>query len=427
MTSGLLLLAVFAAGFAMLAKRLSSTVLTAPMVFIAFGFVLSHTGLFPHSSAEQLLHIVAEIALIVLLFLDAAQIDLRALRERHVWPVRMLTIGLPVSILLGTVAAWLFLPHWPMFALALVASILAPTDAALGQAVVTNPVVPERSRRALTVESGLNDGLALPAVLLFASLTAGVAEPNSTGWLLFGAKQLVLGPLVGGAAGLVGGTVLMWAKNRNLTADAFEGVGALALAGAAYLGATAIGGNGFISAFVAGLCFGHVVKGQCKFVYEFTESEGLMLTWSAFFLLGLALLPDALQHLSWPALAIILVSLFVVRPLAIWLSLVGTDASVTTRLFFGWFGPRGLATALFALLIVPQIDHSLAQPILALAINAVWISALLHGLSAQPGAKWYAARVRAMGDCAEMRPISHTAKPLITIDPLHPPDDQSHR
>jgi NhaP-type Na+/H+ or K+/H+ antiporter len=416
MTSGLLILAAFAACFAMVAKRLSATVLTAPMIFIAFGLILSGLGLFPHADTERLLHIVAEVALILLLFLDAAQIDLRALRKRHVWPVRMLVIGLPLSILLGTVAAWVFLPTWPIFALALVASILAPTDAALGQAVVTNPLVPERSRRALTVESGLNDGLALPAVLLFASLTAEVMHEDSTNWLAFGAKQLVLGPLVGIVIGFMGGAILIWAKKHALTADIYEGVGAIALAGASYLAASAVGGNGFIAAFVAGLCFGHVVQGRCKFVYEFTESEGLLLTWSAFFLLGLALLPEALHDLSWPAVAVILTSLFVVRPVAIWISLMGTDASPITRLFFGWFGPRGLATALFALLVVPEIDHELAEPILALAINAVWISALLHGLTALPGAKWYAVHVEAMGDCAEMKPIESSAKPLITAD-----------
>ncbi len=416
MTIGLLILTIFGAGFAMLANRVSSTMLTAPMVFIAFGFALSHTGLFPHSSTEHLLHIVAEVALILLLFLDAAQIDLRALRRRHVWPVRMLVFGLPLSIALGTFAAWLFLPHWPIFALALIASILAPTDAALGQAVVTNSVVPERSRRALTVESGLNDGMALPAILLFASLTAETMGQAGTDWLIFGAKQLILGPLAGIAAGFIGGIILIRAKKRNLTADAYEGIGAISLAGMAYLAAISIGGNGFISAFVAGLCFGHVVKGRCKFVYEFTESEGLLLTWSAFFLLGLALLPKALQLLSWPMMGIIFVSLFVVRPVAIWLSLIGTDASPTSRIFFGWFGPRGLATALFALLIVPQIDHALAEPVLALAINAVWISALLHGLSAQPGARLYAVRVKTMGDCAETQVIKDTAKPLMTTE-----------
>jgi NhaP-type Na+/H+ or K+/H+ antiporter len=414
MTAGLLILTVFTASFALLAKRLSRTVVTPPMLFLGLGVVLWATDLLPNNDAEAVLHLVAEVALIVLLFLDAAQIDLEALRRRHVWPVRMLAIGLPLTILLGTLAAYPFLPGWPLAAVALVASILAPTDAALGQAVVTNPVVPDRVRRALTVESGLNDGLALPAVLFFASLTAGTMTGEHVDWLLFGAKQLALGPAAGIVTGLLGGKLLLLSKKHDLTSDTFEGIGALALAGIAYLAADQIGGNGFISAFVAGLCFGNVVKGRCKFVYEFTESEGQLLAWGAFFLLGLTLVPGALSHLGPVTIIVILLSLFVVRPLAIWISLIGTDASTLTRLFFGWFGPRGLATALFALLILKQVTHDLAEPLLALAINAVWISALLHGLSAAPAAKWYAGRIGAMGECAETEDIESTAKPLVT-------------
>jgi len=358
---------------------------------------MAHMGVMPVADAEHLLHLVAEIALIILLFLDASQIDFDELRARHVWPVRMLAYGLPLSVVLGTVVTWLFLPDWPIFAVILVAVILAPTDAALGQAVVTNSAVPERERRALTVESGLNDGLALPLILLFASLAAGAASQTDTNWVLFGTKQLVLGPLVGIAIGFLGGHMLMRAQNKKWTSAIFEGIAAFAMAGAAYLAATAIGGNGFISAFVAGLLFGNVVKKQCKFIYEFTESEGQMLTWGAFFLLGLALVPEAVQHLSIPVLAIILLSLFVVRPLAIWISLIKTDAPPITRLFFGWFGPRGLATALFALLIVPIVEHDFAEPILYLAVNAVWISAFLHGLSAVPGAKWYGRKSQSTG------------------------------
>ncbi|MEP2942977.1 MAG: cation:proton antiporter [Hyphomicrobiales bacterium] len=404
MTTSLLITCLFTACFCMVAKRLSTTVLTAPMLFIAFGLIMSHAGLFPLGEMEETLHLVAEIALVILLFLDAAKTDIAALRVRFVWPARMLLIGLPLSIVFGSIAAWLLLPTWPLVAVVLVAAIFAPTDAALGQAVVSNPIVPDRVRRALTVESGLNDGLALPVILLFASLTANAVDAGDTNWLLFGAKQLVLGPLVGAAVGLMGGVVLLWAKDREFTADVYEGVGAIAMALAAYLGATAIGGNGFIAAFIAGLCFGGIVKDGCKFIFEFTESEGQGLTWGAFFLLGLVLVPDAIAHLSWSTLAIILVSLFIVRPLAIWLSLMGTDASPLTRIFFGWFGPRGLATALFALMVVGEIDSEFAEPILHLAVNAVWISALLHGLTAVPGANWYAARVKALGKCAETNP-----------------------
>jgi NhaP-type Na+/H+ or K+/H+ antiporter len=412
MNSVLLIAALLAAGYAMLAKRLGSTVLTAPMLFIAFGVILSMSGMFPKSEAEHFLHIVAEVALILLLFLDASQISLTALRNDHDWPVRMLLIGLPASIVIGILAAWVFLPDWPLAMLALVAALLAPTDAALGQAVVSNPIVPERSRRALTVESGLNDGLALPAVLLFASLTAETSQQGSAHWIWYAANQLVLGPLAGVLMGWAGGRILLWAKANELTAEVYEGVGAIALAGATYLLAVQTGGNGFIAAFVGGLVFGNVVKGQCKFIYEFTESEGQLLSWSAFFLLGLVLVPEAINHLTAPTLAVILTSLLVVRPLAIWLALAGTDTSTTTRLFFGWFGPRGLATALFALLVVKQVSPEVAEPVLMLAINAVWISALLHGLTAVPGARWYARKISAMPRCPEMQPVEGSAKPL---------------
>ncbi len=409
MTAGLLLSAIFMLAFTMVAKRLSSTMLTAPMAFLAFGYLLSQTGIMPHREVEEILHVTAEMALVILLFLDAAQIDFAALRRRHLWPQRMLLIGLPLAIIFGALAAWALFPGWPVFALLLVASVLAPTDAALGQAVVSNPLIPERPRRALTVESGLNDGLALPAVLLFASLTAEEMSQNNVEWILFGIKQVTLGPIVGAVIGFAGAYVLLKATARGYTSDVYEGVGALALAGTAYLAATAVDGNGFIAAFAAGLCFGNLVQGKCRFVYEFTESEGQLITWSAFLLIGLALVPEALHHLTPAALALILLSLFVVRPLAIWISLIGTDASPVTRVFFGWFGPRGLATALFALLVVGQTVEELGQPILMLAINAVWISALLHGLSAAPGARWYAAKIKQKGECAETKPVETSA------------------
>ena len=401
-----LVVATFLMAFCMIANRLSTTVVTAPMVFLGFGTALALAGIAPEAGTEAALHLVAEIALVVLLFLDAAQIDQRALLKRNVWPARMLLIGLPLGFLFGTVLGWVLLPGWPLALVALVAAILVPTDAALGQPVVSNPAIPDRPRRALTVESGLNDGLALPLVLLMAALAASDGMAPDEGWVLFGLKQITLGPLAGLVVGVVGGTVLLWAKRTGATADVYEGIGALALAAAAYLAAGEIGGNGFIAAFAAGLGFGAIVQGQCAFVYEFTESEGQFLSWAAFFLLGAVLVPDAIAHLTLSTFLLILLSLVLVRPLAIWISLIGTDASPITRGFFGWFGPRGLATALFALLVVDQLDHDMGEAVLHIAVNAVWISAILHGITAAPGARWYARRLKDMEMTAEMRPAA---------------------
>ncbi len=387
--TGLLIIALLTVLVTLVAKRLGPTPVTIPMLFIAAGVALAHTGLVPAEGARKGLHIVAEVALIILLFLDAAKVNLRELVQERTIPLRMLLLGLPLAVLLGAVAAFFFLPGWPVFALALVAAILAPTDAALGQSVITDERVPEMERQTISVESGLNDGLALPSVLLFASLAAATADGDGRNWPLFIASQLVLGPLVGGVIGYLGGKALRFADERGLSTGTHEGVGAIALACAAYLAATLVDGNGFIAAFVAGLAFGEVMKGRCAFVYEFTESEGKLLSWGAFFLLGLTLVPRAIAALDGPTLALILVSLFIVRPLAIWLSLIGTGLAARTKLFLGWFGPRGLATALFALLIAEKTDPAHADLVLMIAINAVWISALLHGMSAAPGARWY--------------------------------------
>ena len=235
----------------------------------------------------------------------------------------------------------------------LLAAILSPTDAALGQAVVTvgrSGAVPPR----LIVESGLNDGLALPLILLFASLIAAETDRGAAGWLQFAAQQVVLGPLAGVLIGWLGAKAVLRARDHGLTDDRFEGPGALAIAAACYFLALQIGGNGFMAAFAGGLAFGHVTVGRCKFVYEFAESEGLLLTWGAFFLVGVALVPDAIGRLDAASIALILGALFIARPAAIWLALLRSDASAPTRLFFGWFGPRGLATALFALIVLEQ-------------------------------------------------------------------------
>jgi NhaP-type Na+/H+ or K+/H+ antiporter len=385
-------LAVFV--YALVARRVSGWMLTPPLVFLILGFGLNRAGLLHVEYARDTLHVLAEATLVIVLFSDAAAIDLEALRTRHVWPFRMLVIGLPLSILLGGVAAYLLLPSWTVWELVLLAAILAPTDAALGQAVVTNPTVPERVRRALSVESGLNDGLALPAILFFGCLAVGgVHDQVQSSWLVYALQQIGLGCLTGAAVGWVGGSLMRWSARRGWSSETFEGLGVLALAALAFLAAETTHGNGFIAAFVAGLVFGYLMKGRCKFVFEFMEAEGQALILLTFLLVGGLLLPGAIAVVGAGALILILISLFLVRPIAIWLSLLGTDADPVTRGFMGWFGPRGLATVLFALLVVADLDElDRGEEILAIAVVAVGMSALLHGMSAAPAARWFGRR-----------------------------------
>ncbi|MGB6042108.1 MAG: cation:proton antiporter, partial [Pirellulales bacterium] len=193
--------------YGLISRKLEGSMLTGPILFTVFGVIAGPAilGLIPLQISNEALYLLAEVTLILVLFSDAANIDLAQLRRDHNLPVRMLLIGMPLSIALGTAAALLLFSEFKIWEAALMAAILVPTDAALGQAVISNRLVPVRIRQAINVESGLNDGVALPFVLLFAALASAMyAEVNTLEWLSFGAKQVVLGPLVGVAIGFVG-------------------------------------------------------------------------------------------------------------------------------------------------------------------------------------------------------------------------------
>ncbi len=387
--SGLLIACFVVFIYALFTKRITNTILTAPIVFLALGWGLAEASLVQRGTGEAIFHVLAEGTLIVLLFADAAMIDSRSLQSRYVWPERMLLLGLPLSILFGTGVVVLAFPDWSIWEAALLASILAPTDAALGQSVVTNNAVPKRMRQTLIVESGANDGLALPAVIFFACLAVGgVHEQVQIGLVPFIGQQIGLGVLVGSLVGWLGGKAILAANTSGLSERTVEGIAALALALISYLIALELGGNGFLAAFVAGLVFGRVVGPHGHVVREFLETEGQGLIIAVFLLIGGVLLPEALHHATLPMILFVLISLIIVRPLAIWFCLWRTDATSGVKLFLGWFGPRGLATVLFAIVVVGSFDAlKRTEEILTIATLTVVISALMHGMTAAPAAK----------------------------------------
>jgi NhaP-type Na+/H+ or K+/H+ antiporter len=404
--------AVIAAGvvlFGLVSKRLEGTIITAPMVFAVFGLLIGEAvfGLAHLDFGHGFIHGLAEVTLILVLFSDAARIDLRQLRRDHNLPVRMLLIGLPLAIVLGTLVGLVLPLGLSFWEAALLAAILAPTDAALGQSVVSSRLVPTRIRQALNVESGLNDGIALPLVLLFACLAsaanAGEAEQN---WILFGAMQVTLGPLAGVVIGGLGAWLIDRAAANGWMEESYEGLAILGVAFLAFAGAEITGGNGFIAAFVGGLVFGNRVRGRCGFVFEFAEAEGQLLTLLTFLIFGAAILPQAAGDIGWAAPAYTVLSLTVVRMLPITLSLFGAGVRLPTVGFLGWFGPRGLASILFALFVLEEAPMPAADHILAVTIVTVAFSILAHGVTAAPAARWYGAVARRMGECEENKPVS---------------------
>jgi NhaP-type Na+/H+ or K+/H+ antiporter len=405
-------IALVAAGllaFAMVSGRLQGTVVTAPLVFILFGWAISGGG-FGGASVDvghSAIHIIAELTLILVLFTDAARIDLGRVRRDHNLPVRMLVVALPLAIIFGTMTAVQMFPEFTLWEAALLAALLAPTDAALGQSVVSAKVVPIRIRQAINVESGLNDGIALPAVLLLAALagTAGEAQDASE-WVRFGLLQVTLGPIAGIIVGYVGARLLDLAAERQWAGESYQGIGILALAVFLYTAAELVGGNGFIAAFVGGMVFGNTLRHPCTFLFEFMETEGQLLMLITFLIFGAALLPEALAHVDPVIVLYSLLSLTVIRMVPIALSLIGSGVLLPTKLFLGWFGPRGLASILFVLLILEESQVPHREEILVITVITVALSALLHGVTAAPLARIYGAMASSIGECEENQPAA---------------------
>ena len=380
-----LLLCVIA--FSLLTSLLARTFLTLPIIFVALGYVVSEPAatLDTHQAYREYARYIAEITLILVLFADASRVRFSQLNATFQIPLRMLIIGMPLTIAAGTLVVYLISPQSGFAMALLTAAVLTPTDAALGQSVVSNPNVPLRLSQSINVESGLNDGLALPFVLLGAILAAGsMGEQSTDGLGLMAMTQVVVGPLFGIAFGWLAARCLDTAQDRKWVLESAQGVVFLSSAFATYLGAELIGGNGLIAAFVGGAVFGNTYRHNLHFISEFMEGTGQMLTMAAFLVFGAIMLPDGLAHANPKALLIAVLFLTVVRMLPIWLSLAGTELDYREKLFLGWFGPRGLASILFTLIMMTEFDFPNEEEFLACVSMTVFLSVIFHGISATP-------------------------------------------
>jgi sodium/hydrogen antiporter len=384
---------VFAYG--LVSRRLERTVLTGPMVFTTAGICvgLLAPGELAARLDPQYLLLLAEVGLVLLLFTDAGRSNLSLLWNIRELPARLLTIGLPLTLLLGAVAAHLVFPALSLWETAILAAILAPTDAGLGQVVVTSPRAPLRIREALNVEAGLNDGLSVPFLLFFMALAAVAEEGGRASFAQFVVEQLGYGVAVGVVVGLGGGWLLARAARHDWISDAFKQAGVVALPLLCLLISDALAASMFIAAFVAGLAVQKEFPDARRHSLEFGEIWGQIINLSVFFLFGMVVAS------SWHAIDLrialyAVLSLTVVRMVPVALSLIGTGLDRSTVLFMGWFGPRGLASIVLGLVYLEREIRLPGESIIRLStIVAVLLSIFAHGLSAQPGITLYARRV----------------------------------
>ncbi|NRB42726.1 MAG: cation:proton antiporter, partial [Pseudomonadales bacterium] len=342
--------------YSLIAKRVESSFVSGPMIFTAVGFLLGNWGLgvFGWKADSNDLRLLADMTLALVLFADAANANLSVLRRHIKIPSRMLLIGLPGVILFGfIVAAWMF-DQLSIYEAAILATMLAATDAALGKAVITDKNVPARIREGLNAESGFNDGLCVPILLLLIALAASSTsgEHSETHALLLVAEELGIGLAVGLILAAAGAFLLQLAKNNDWLCDIWLQSTVAALAITSFAVAQQLHGSGYIAAFSGGLLFGHLAKEKTHQLLMATEGAAEVLALMTWILFGAAVIAGVMELLSWQVVAYSLLSLTIIRMLPIYLAFTGSDVSPASRLFMGWFGPRGLASLVFVIIVM---------------------------------------------------------------------------
>ena len=373
----------------LVSRQMGRLDVTAPMAFVLFGLLLG--GSDDISLNSEGVKLLAEVTLVLLLFNDAARVDLRSLRHDKGLPIRLLAIGLPLTVLAGVWAGWVLFAGIGLWGAVLLAACLAPTDAGLGAGIVTDERLPSRVRRVLNVESGLNDGIVTPLISLAIAVLAGEQE-GANNFVSDALRELAVGAVLGGAVGAVGGWLLAQANRRQLSDRGADAIASVALALGAYALALAADGNGFVAAFVAGMAFGPFRHTLEETTLEFGEQVGQLLAIVVWFIFGAAMLRPALGDLTWQVVLFAILSLTVVRMVPVALALFGTKLVASTVSFIGWFGPRGMASIVFALLAFDDLGAE-AQPLLTAVSITVALSVLLHGVSATPLIVRYSAAV----------------------------------
>jgi NhaP-type Na+/H+ or K+/H+ antiporter len=398
-------------GYAAVSGRLASTPVTQAMVFVAVGLLAGNRalGLVEADAANQFVRHLAEATLTLVLFTDAVRVNLSRLRRESLVPARLLGIGLPLTIVAGTLVGLVVLPGLDLWTAAALATMLAPTDAALGLPVVSNRRLPSRIRQGLNVESGLNDGVCVPLLIIFLTIAEAEQGAAHVEPLRVVLEEIGFGAAGGLVAGALGAWVLRGFAARGWMEGTWKQINAVATPLLAYGIAVALGGSGFIAAFVAGIVFGALAGEQAEATTYLAEESGELLNAVTFLLFGAVLLGPALGDPDWRVIGYAVLSLTVVRLLPVALAMVGTGMRRVTVGFLGWFGPRGLASIVFVLILVEQTDLPERPLLLDVVTWTVALSVYAHGISAWPGANryadWYAAHTEDHAAMPESAPV----------------------
>ena len=397
MYENLAILAAFVLLYSLVSGGLEKTLFNGAVVFMAFGLILGPLGLgaLTLEVDAELLSTLAELALAMVLFTDASNANLRELKHSFKIPQKLLLIGLPLTILLGFVTGYLLFDGLALLEIALIATMLAPTDAALGKAVVTNEAVPSNIREGLNVESGLNDGICVPILFIFLALASSTGADGSTSMLALKlvVEAIGIGAAIGAGLTFLAVRLFPHCAERGWVTETWQQLSVPALAVTCFAVAQWLGGSGFIACFIGGMLYGKLAsKHKHKFLLA---AEGIgdtlaLITWVIF---GTAVVGQSLDSFSWQVVVYALLSLTLIRMLPVFLVLKGMKLSTDEKLFMGWFGPRGLASIVFAVIVLNENlpgGHTISMTVVCTII----LSVIGHGISANPLVAALAARLK---------------------------------
>jgi len=392
----LTVLAAFVFLYSVVASRLERTPVNGALVYVAAGLVCGPAGLrlIDLEVDVEGIRWLAELTLAVVLFADSASANLTVLKKFEAIPVRLLLVGLPLTILLGFAVGAVLFRDLGLFEVALLATMLAPTDAALGRAVITNETVPDSVRESLNVESGLNDGICVPVLLLFLALAGGEASGADAIWLaaVLPLQEIGIGAAVGIVLGAGGCIVLHYCYEWQWVRGTWLQLPVIALALVCFGLSQWLGGSGFIASFVGGMTFGVMGRQHKEAVLDAAKGTGDALALLTWFTLGTLLFVRPFQFFDWRIVVYAALSLTVIRMLPAFLSVTGLGLRGDTKLFIGWFGPRGLASIVFAVMVL-DANVPAANTLVATTAWTILLSIVAHGLTANPLASVYAGRV----------------------------------
>ena len=397
---------------------------SAPIAFVVFGLAVTHgpTTLVHLNLHSSVIRSLAEVALALVLFADASRVNARQLRADLALPVRLLGIGLPLTIGAGAALAAGLFSGAGLWVAAAIGAIVAPTDAALGASVMEDERVPGAVRRVLNVESGLNDGIVTPFVNLFLAGAASAEAVHGASSLTAAVADLLGGAGIGFGIGLAGAVLLVQARKHHWSAAGFRPLAVLALALFAYSSAVLAGTNGFVAAFVGGMTFGTAFPRHDDELLEFSREAGTLMSLLVWFVFGAAMLVPGLDGATWRDVVFAVFALTVARMIPVALSLAGAGLDHKTVAFVGWFGPRGLASVVFALIAVDTLAAAEARIVLAAVTVTVAMSVLLHGITASP----LAARYGRVADRLHPERPEHVSAPHLTTRSLRRRGTLSH-